>query len=188
MNLPLACLLVILPCASGYPVDEEILKRQQFAEEKQRNAQERAQLSLEIQQLAQERQQLAQDRSEMANIMAKLQNAVHESSPQRYTRQSEGVAFSVWLDHSATLGPSQVIRFNRVITNEGSGYNVHSGVFTCPQAGMYLFAFMDLQGGNTVVLRLQQGDVVEIEEQYGNHVEGYGTLGLTSFTGVLLYP
>ncbi|WAR00460.1 C1QL4-like protein [Mya arenaria] len=99
----------------------------------------------------------------------------------------------------------------QVITNEGSGYNVHSGVFTCPQAGIEAMRgitaqlvvngtpkihgvadpfhdHQDLQGGNTVVLRLQQGDVVEIEEQYGNHVEGYGTLGLTSFTGVLLYP
>ncbi|XP_052797303.1 heavy metal-binding protein HIP-like [Mya arenaria] len=250
MNLPLACLLVILQCASGYPVDEELLKRfdilekdlrQKFADKDKQIAEGMKHLSLERQQVAQDRsllvldrQQLAQDRIEMASAMEKLKKAEEEllhritllpsnlkSTQDRHTRQSEGVAFSAWLDHSVSLGPNQVIRFNKVITNEGSGYNIHTGVFTCPQPGMYLFSFMvtqrgdvaqltaqlvvngspkvhgvtdpyhdheDRQGGNTVVLRLQQGDVVEIENFDGHHVQGYTAEGLTSFTGILLYP
>ncbi|WAR00450.1 C1QL4-like protein [Mya arenaria] len=233
MNLPLACLLVILQCASGYPVDEELLKRfdilekdlrQKFADKDKQIAEGMKHLSLERQQVAQDRsllvldrQQLAQDRIEMASAMEKLKKAEEEllhritllpsnlkSTQDRHTRQST----------------SRNSLF-QVITNEGSGYNIHTGVFTCPQPGMYLFSFMvtqrgdvaqltaqlvvngspkvhgvtdpyhdheDRQGGNTVVLRLQQGDVVEIENFDGHHVQGYTAEGLTSFTGILLYP
>ena len=36
----------------------------------------------------------------------------------------------------------------QVITNEGSGFNIHTGVFTCPETGMYLFSFSIGERGN----------------------------------------
>ncbi|XP_053403379.1 uncharacterized protein LOC123555672 isoform X2 [Mercenaria mercenaria] len=132
-----------------------------------------------------------------------------------------GVAFTAYLDHDGEYGTQQVIKFNKVITNEGNGYNQYTGVFTCPQAGMYMFTFFigersntdgikqmwadlvvngnfkltaiaetkhateDAQGGNSAVLRLQQGDSVWIESKGANHIEGDARS--TSFTGLYLY-
>ncbi|XP_071158927.1 uncharacterized protein [Mytilus edulis] len=136
---------------------------------------------------------------------------------------SGGVAFSVYLDHDTDSGAQQVLKYNRIITNEGNGYNVHTGSFTCPESGMYLLFFsigergdtipkgayiylmvnsvnvidaavdsyhnaQDLQGGNTVIIRLKAGDVVFTEVAVGGHSEGSTGLRLTSFSGVLLYP
>ncbi|XP_052799587.1 complement C1q subcomponent subunit B-like [Mya arenaria] len=166
---------------------------------------------------------------EMQESLATCQTAAADLKKQRYDeqmlrkkRQFDGnVAFSVWLDHDMTLGSGQVIRFNKIITNEANGYDPNTGHFTCPEAGMYVFSFMvsqrgnygeleaklvkngehiidgvaetahdaqDLQGGNTVALRLQKGDTVAIEEVIGNHVEGWTGYRLTSFTGMFVYP
>ncbi|XP_045163871.2 uncharacterized protein LOC123528207 [Mercenaria mercenaria] len=139
-------------------------------------------------------------------------------------QERTGVAFSTYLDHDVDLGLHQTIRFNQVITNEGNGYNPYSGIFTCPEAGMYLLSFFigeradpadvkemaaelminnvnivnavvdsfhrtqDLQGGNTVVIRLKQGDVVWVSAvASGIHVEGSSGLRISTFSGVFLY-
>ncbi|XP_045157047.2 caprin-2-like isoform X2 [Mercenaria mercenaria] len=134
-----------------------------------------------------------------------------------------GVAFTAYMDHDGDFGADQTIIFNRVITNEGSGYNKYTGVFTCPQDGMYLFSFFiwersdtdtikqvrgdltvngrnivgsvsetwhhteDAQGGNSAVIRLNQGDAVWIKVHYGGHIAG-NTLHFNTFTGLYLYP
>ncbi|XP_045163810.2 uncharacterized protein LOC123528126 [Mercenaria mercenaria] len=54
---------------------------------------------------------------------------------------SEGIAFSVYLDHDVDLGAHQTVKFSQIITNERNGYSPHSGVFTCPEGGMYMFSF-----------------------------------------------
>jgi hypothetical protein len=101
---------------------------------------------------------------------------------------------------------------------------MHTGVFTCSEAGMYLFMFFigergekegvtqmyadlkvnsqnvmdavaetrhraeDAQGGNSVVIRLKQGDAVWISNRYnGFHIEGDASR-ISSFTGLFLYP
>ncbi|CAC5418039.1 C1QL [Mytilus coruscus] len=136
---------------------------------------------------------------------------------------SGGIAFSVYLDHDVNFGAHQVLKYNRIITNEGNGYSVHTGSFTCPESGIYLLSFsigqrgdtvargayiylmvnsvnvidavvdsfhntQDLQGGNTVIIRLKAGDVVFTEGDEGSHGEGSTGVRLTSFSGVLLYP
>lgn len=139
-------------------------------------------------------------------------------------QERAGISFSVYLDHDVDFGAHQTIKFNQIITNEGDGYNQHSGVFTCPEAGVYLFSFFigqrgeavpkgiaaelmvnsvnildaivdshspgqDITGGNTAVIRLNQGDTVWIDSLGNNgHAEGSPGLKLTSFSGVFLYP
>ncbi|XP_053378706.1 uncharacterized protein LOC123526174 [Mercenaria mercenaria] len=63
---------------------------------------------------------------------------------------SEGIAFTVYLDHDVDFGAHQTIKFNQIITNEGNGYSPHSGVFTCPEGGMYMFSFFVGQNDETV--------------------------------------
>ncbi|CAC5378759.1 unnamed protein product [Mytilus coruscus] len=121
--------------------------------------------------------------------------------------QGGGIAFSVYLDHDLDLGAPEVLKYNKIITNEGGGYNLNTGAFICPESGMYLLSFyigergglspqgayiylkvnnvniidavvdaphytQDLQGGNTVIIRLKAGDVVITQhEDSGGHVE-----------------
>ncbi|XP_052802965.1 complement C1q subcomponent subunit B-like [Mya arenaria] len=48
--------------------------------------------------------------------------------------------------------------------------------------------YQDLQGGNTVILKLKQGDEVWVDATHsGSHVEGSTTLRLSTFTGLYLY-
>ena len=52
------------------------------------------------------------------------------------------VAFSAYLDHTLTnVGQHETIIFNQVVLNEAEAYDTNSGIFTCPQDGVYLFSF-----------------------------------------------
>ena len=52
------------------------------------------------------------------------------------------MAFSAYLDHTlSNIGNDQTIEFNKIILNEGGGYDQRTGVFTCPQSGLYLITF-----------------------------------------------
>ena len=52
------------------------------------------------------------------------------------------MAFSAYLDHTLkNIQRNQIIVFNRIMLNEGEGYDTTSGVFTCPHTGVYLVTF-----------------------------------------------
>lgn len=40
----------------------------------------------------------------------------------------------------------QVIKYNQVITNVGSNYDPHTGIFTCTHQGVYVFSWSTLTG------------------------------------------
>ncbi|KAK3606651.1 hypothetical protein CHS0354_035645 [Potamilus streckersoni] len=69
-------------------------------------------------------------------------NQTSEAQSRIRQAPNEPVAFSTYIskyvDH---LGINQVIKYDGVLTNEGNAYNVHSGMFTCPQDGLYLISF-----------------------------------------------
>ena len=109
--------------------------------------------------------------------------------------------------------------FLQVLLNDGNGYNIHSGVFTCSESGVYLFsyfigerdqnqvrvrlvknsalennavsdtehAYQDLQGGNVAIFRANSGDIVSIEIEANEHLEGSASYRFTTFSGALLY-
>ena len=97
-------------------------------------------------------------------------------------------AFSASRSQSKTLGPWEIILFDKVWTNVGNGYNPNTGKFTAPKCGLYqisgtvmstdtkrldvhlfkndkqtisLFAGARYATGTAnIVLKLQQGDTV----------------------------
>ncbi|KAL3831364.1 hypothetical protein ACJMK2_023117 [Sinanodonta woodiana] len=73
-----------------------------------------------------------------------VNNGNKMSKPELRIRQAanQPVAFSTYItDYVSHLGINQVIKYNGVMTNEGNAYNALTGIFTCPQDGLYLFSF-----------------------------------------------
>ncbi|XP_060605108.1 heavy metal-binding protein HIP-like [Ruditapes philippinarum] len=50
------------------------------------------------------------------------------------------VAFTAILDHDVRhSGIDQTVVFNKVLLNDGNAYNFHTGVFSVPREGVYMF-------------------------------------------------
>ena len=53
-----------------------------------------------------------------------------------------GVAFHAYMSHhEENVGHHQTIIFDQVVTNVGGNYNHHTGVFTSPSQGVYVFSW-----------------------------------------------
>lgn len=121
------------------------------------------------------------------------------SEPRQLTANPTGViAFYAYLTNAEiNPGAHHIIVYDHVITNSGNGYSKHTGSFTAPKAGMYVFSwttFVDphsyfpielihnsvragivfVQGDTTfngvtglAVIQLQQGDVVMVRSEPG---------------------
>ena len=75
------------------------------------------------------------------------------------------IGFTAYLDHTAQhLGVDQTIIFNNALFNDGAAYNSHSGIFTCPENGVYLF-FFEVGSGlqNQVVAKLVANSVNQVD-------------------------
>ena len=52
------------------------------------------------------------------------------------------IAFTAYLDHDLNnLGTDQVLPFNKVLLNDGQGYNNYTGTFVAPVSGVYSFTY-----------------------------------------------
>ncbi|XP_076080424.1 heavy metal-binding protein HIP-like [Mytilus galloprovincialis] len=78
---------------------------------------------------------------------------------------SSKVAFHARLTNSITLGSTQTVIFDHVITNIGKAYNQHTGHFTAPSNGIYFFACTFLQYGVRLHLQMVQNSS-EISKGY----------------------
>ncbi|KAK3580240.1 hypothetical protein CHS0354_012767 [Potamilus streckersoni] len=59
------------------------------------------------------------------------------------------VAFSAYISHRELhLGINQVIKYDALLINDGNHYNPHTGIFTCPEDGLYLFSFFTASNGS----------------------------------------
>ncbi|XP_062235446.1 EMILIN-2-like [Platichthys flesus] len=79
-------------------------------------------------------------------------NLPHGPSPQEPATRSGEVSFSAGLTLPSFQGEVGVIRFNKVLVNDGGHYDPHTGVFTAPTDGRYLVS---------AVLAAQRGEKVE---------------------------
>ncbi|XP_045214790.2 heavy metal-binding protein HIP-like [Mercenaria mercenaria] len=107
---------------------------------------------------------------------------------QRTARQYERVVFSSYLDHNVqNLGIDHPIVYNRILINEGSAYNEHSGMFTCPVDGIYGFYFsVSTQDVNQIVAKLVVDSVNEVDgvsdTMHDNHEAQGGNFVFVSLT------
>ncbi|CAL1526605.1 unnamed protein product [Lymnaea stagnalis] len=51
------------------------------------------------------------------------------------------IAFSVGLSHHENLSANQKVVYDTVFANVGGAYDIKTGIFTCPTAGLYVFQF-----------------------------------------------
>uniref|UniRef100_UPI0037E91C5F EMILIN-2 n=1 Tax=Semicossyphus pulcher TaxID=241346 RepID=UPI0037E91C5F len=80
-------------------------------------------------------------------------NMPHTPSPQKPAPASgEAVSFSAGLTLLPFPGEIGIIRFNKVLVNDGGHYDAQTGIFTAPTDGRYLV---------TAVLTAQQGERVD---------------------------
>ncbi|KAL4226003.1 hypothetical protein ACF0H5_013990 [Mactra antiquata] len=98
----------------------------------------------------------------------------------RGKRQSfRRIAFTAYLDHTIThLGIDQAITYNTVLLNEGNAYSPHTGVFTCPMDGLYVFYFSTATWAvsqSVVKLVIEGANVVDaIADTYHGSQEAQG--------------
>ena len=125
------------------------------------------------------------------------------------------VAFTAGTTSSVSTWNSGALIFNRVISNIGNGYNFHTGVFTVPIAGTYVFYVSAVEykyqtlvvdivlnsvskvrmigengapyqtGTNMVVLNLQRGDSVWVRHSQGNGYYSHN-VPITTFSGFMI--
>nr|XP_022288044.1 uncharacterized protein LOC111100440 isoform X2 [Crassostrea virginica] len=58
------------------------------------------------------------------------------------TPSTGGAAFSAYVSvHETDISKDHTIKFDTIVTNIGSHYNQHSGVFTAPEQGVYVFSW-----------------------------------------------
>ena len=70
--------------------------------------------------------------------------------------QKRRVSFYARLTKSITLGTSQTVIFDDVVTNNGHAYNKHTGHFTAPRDGTYYFATSFLNLGRSTHLQMMK--------------------------------
>lgn len=70
------------------------------------------------------------------------------------------------------LGDKHTIIFDKVITNEGSAYHEHTGVFTAPVKGLYVFhlSAMATEGRDQYLSFMVDGNLIN-----GAYPDGHGT-------------
>ncbi|XP_071145337.1 complement C1q-like protein 3 [Mytilus edulis] len=98
---------------------------------------------------------------DLIQMMLKIRgsgSSVHGHFPKR----KDFPAFAAYRASSQSLSVNEVVKFDKVWTNNGNGYDPSSGVFTAPLAGLYHFAavVMSTNGGNLYVRLFHNNDKI----------------------------
>ncbi|KAL4217778.1 hypothetical protein ACF0H5_022516 [Mactra antiquata] len=82
-----------------------------------------------------------------SKIESKLRRPMQDIGIQHILKRNRravvgGVAFSAYLTRTNShMTPSQPIKFDHVLLNDGDAYNVYTGAFSAPVTGTYLFTY-----------------------------------------------
>ncbi|XP_052791904.1 complement C1q-like protein 4 [Mya arenaria] len=101
---------------------------------------------------------------------------LHKGSPfplhsllSRKRRAVNNIAFSTYLSQSNQHMTNEAIKFDRILLNEGNGYNAYTGAFTAPVTGIYLFSY-HFDSTKTTFVRLVVNGVNEVDGVANAHV------------------
>ncbi|CAG2187994.1 C1QL [Mytilus edulis] len=72
---------------------------------------------------------------DLLDMMMKIKGP--SSEPSTCNCKKTVIAFTASLSAAKSIGINEVVKFDKVWTNEGNGYHPNSGVFTAPKAGFY---------------------------------------------------
>lgn len=101
---------------------------------------------------------------------------------------SEPFSFSAGLTQTHFLGDFGLIRFNRVLVNDGGHYNPHTGIFTAPVDGRYLISgLLTAKPGDRVeaVLSVSNRSVQKLQTSRAPTGESCSCGGSVSFSVIL---
>ena len=172
--------------------------------------------------------EVSEEAPTMADVVGALQQIKHKDSATQATinqlqqtvnKLSQKIYFSAvsTMGAGVKVSANQVIVFDKVFVNEGTSYNGHTGIFTCPLAGDYKFDVSCLSGAhghvhmslyknqmtifnvwadggnlesssNSAVIRLAKGDKVEVKARADSTLWSTGSDSYLSFTGFLVAP
>ena len=100
------------------------------------------------------------------------------------TQSTSGAVFSAYVSTFETeLSKDHIIRFDTIVTNIGSHYNQHSGLFTAPEQGVYVFSWnLYCHSGGYIFSQL----VVNSNVVGSMFTIGEGATDIRSITGVVV--
>ncbi|CAG2233470.1 C1QL [Mytilus edulis] len=98
---------------------------------------------------------IGQAKSTLVDAITTLQRTNRLLGETSSSISSTEVAFHARLKPYVTLGSSQIVVFDQVITNIGQAYNPNTGIFTAPNDGIYFFACTFLRPPTATQLHLQ---------------------------------
>ncbi|XP_023142620.1 EMILIN-2 [Amphiprion ocellaris] len=105
---------------------------------------------------------------------------------------SDPFSFSAGLTQQPFSGDFGIVRFNRILVNDGGHYNPHTGTFTVPMDGRYLISgvLTAKQGGHVeAVLSVSNRSVQRLQSSAGQHrgsaAASCGCGGSVSFSLIL---
>ncbi|XP_052083633.1 complement C1q-like protein 4 [Mytilus californianus] len=91
---------------------------------------------------------------DLIQMMLKIRGPVN-SGRDHLPKGKDFPAFTAYRASRQSLSVNTVVKFDKVWTNNGNGYNPSSGVFTAPMAGLYHFAAVVMStDGKTLFVRL----------------------------------
>jgi hypothetical protein len=98
-------------------------------------------------------------------------------------------AFSASRSQSKSLGPGEIILFDKVWTNVGNGYNPNTGKFTAPKGGLYQISGTVMSASGKVLhVYLSKNDKQTVSLYSGNgHVTGTVNIVLKLQKGETVY-
>ena len=83
--------------------------------------------------------------------MIHLYHSIRLTGCSGHCYKNEIPAFSASRSQSKSLGPGEIILFDKVWTNVGNGFNPKTGKFTAPQSGLYQFSGTVMSAKNTLL-------------------------------------
>ncbi|VDI65097.1 Hypothetical predicted protein [Mytilus galloprovincialis] len=122
---------------------EETLKKLENENRNLQNVVEKQQNKIsKLEGIVQEQERMGKDGNQYKNRSSRLLEGGSQSLP-----GTEQVAFYAYLSKSKAISPHHTLIFDHVETNVGQAYNQHSGAFTVPISGVYIFSYTVFPNG-----------------------------------------